>query len=206
MNLGFFPFLMVIKNNHKWIALSVLIFTMGFFAFFIGFNTLSSNEQILDFNQEMFGSLETMIDIIEKSHPTFSSLLIFVNNLVSSLQMLFLGVFLGLSPLFTLLANGALLGTLSNQVIEQGVPFWFLLIGIIPHGIPELAAFFLCSAMGLKIGVHAVISPLPGKNRMESFKFIWKEIISILPLIVFLLLIAAFIEIYVTKWLVNYYF
>lgn len=205
MNLGFFPVFRVIKDNRKWIALALLIFTLGFFVFYISYNNIT-NEQVLDINQEMFASLEGIIEIITNSHPFYGTLLIFVNNLVSSLQMLFLGILLGLSPLFTLLANGAILGTLSNQVIAEGISVWFLIIGILPHGIPELAAFFICAAFGLKIGIHGLISPLPGKNRLGSIKFIWKEIISVLPLVVLLLLVAAFIEIYITQWLILQFF
>lgn len=201
MNFAFFPVKQVLKDNRKWMALALLIFLLGFLFFFIGSDNID-NEHVLDVNQEMFASLETIITIIEESNPVFGSLLIFINNLVSSLQMLFLGIFLGLSPIFTLLANGALLGTVSTMVMEEGMSFWFLLAGILPHGIPELAAFFICAAMGLKIGIHAIISPLPGKNRLDSIKYIWKEIVSVMPLVIILLFIAAFIEIFFTKWFV----
>ena len=202
MNTGFFPVMQVIKNNRSWLIISLLIFALGFFSF-MGNNLASGQEQGEIINQEMMVFLEQIVEFIEESHPLMGSLLIFLNNLVSSLQMLFLGVILGISPLLTLLVNGAVLGTVSVQVLGEGASPWFLVAGIVPHGIPELAAFFICSALGLKIGYHTIISPLPDKSRKQSFKFIWKEIISVLPLVVVLLFIAAVIEIYITKNLLT---
>ena len=202
MNTGFFPILQVIKNNRTWILLSLVIFGLGFFSFLASYQAMP-HEYVDEFNQEAFAFLEYIVEFITQSHPLIGTLLIFINNVISSFQMLFLGVILGLSPLFTLLLNGGMLGTISMQVLEQGTSIWFIVAGIAPHGIPELAAFFICSSFGLKLGYHTIINPLPHKSRGESFKFIWKEIISVLPLVVVLLFIAAFIEIYLTKALLE---
>lgn len=201
--MSFFPATQVVRENRKWIALSAAIFGLGFFAVFTGID-IPGESQAAVVSDNMFSQLEQMIEIILNSHPVVGVMLIFVNNVISSFQMLFLGVIIGLSPVFTLLVNGALLGIISAQVIGEGISAWYLVLGILPHGIPELFAVFLCAAMGLKLGVHAVISPIPGKTRLQSFKFIWKEIISVIPLVVILLLVAAAIEIFVTQALVNY--
>ncbi len=193
----------VLKENKNWIVLSVVIFAIGFFTILFG-HEVAGVDPMPDTSQELFAQLEELVDIINDSPPIIGVVIIFINNMISSFQMLVLGIFLGLSPLFTLLVNGALLGTLSAQVIEQGSSIWLLMAGILPHGLPELAAVFFCSAMGLKIGIHAIISPLPGMTRLESIKYIWKEIIAILPLIVVLLLVAALIEIFVTQALICY--
>ena len=119
-------------------------------------------------------------------------------------QMLLLGVIAGISPLFTLGLNGAMVGIILALTAGEGLPLHqVILFGIMPHGVFELFAFFLCGAMGLKFGYHCVASPLPGKTRMESFRYIWKEVISVLPLIVILLLAAAFIEMLVTPKLLE---
>ncbi len=205
MNLAFFPFLPVIYRNRRWLLISILIFILGFFSLYFLQEPLGE-EQMMGLDEEAMGFFEEIAEFITQTHPTVGALLIFINNLISSLQMLFLGVILGLSPLFTLLLNGGILGLLSTQVIDQGMSVWFLVVGILPHGIPELAAFFLCAAMGLKLGFHTVVSPLPGKTRKESFKYIWKEIISILPVVIVLLFVAAFIEIFLTQYLMHIFF
>ncbi len=205
MNLGFFPFKAVLAENSKWLALSVIIFFLGFIFFFAGSGT-ANNETTAEISKELMESFEALAELILGSHPFYASLFLFINNFISSFQMLVLGIALGLSPLFTLLLNGSLLGAISGQMMQQDIPALYLIVGILPHGIPELGAFFISAAMGLKIGIHGTISPLPGKNRIGSIKYIWKEIISLLPLIVALLLLAAFIEIYVTKNLIELFF
>ena len=205
MNLGFYPLKKVLRDNSKWILLAAIIFFIGFVFFFTAGNP-AGEEAASEISRELMESFEILAELILGSDPFYASLFVFINNFVSSFQMLVLGLFLGLSPLFTLLLNGSLLGALGSQLTAENVPFTFFLAGLLPHGIPELAAFFICAAMGLKLGVHATISPLPGKNRLASIKFIWKEIISLLPLIVFLLIAAAFIEIYITKTILESFF
>ncbi len=118
--------------------------------------------------------------------------------------MLLLGAVAGITPLLTLVLNGAIIGVIAFQAAEAGIPLLPLLIlGIAPHGIFELFAFFLCGALGLKFGYHSVASPLPGKTRLESFKYIWKEAISVLPLVTILLMVAALVEIMVTPRLLG---
>ncbi|HHX86549.1 MAG TPA: stage II sporulation protein M, partial [Firmicutes bacterium] len=81
----------------------------------------------------------------------------------------------------------------------------FLCLGILPHGVFELSAFFICGALGLKFGYHCVASPLPGLSRKQSFFYIWREVISIMPLILTLLAIAAVVEIYISQVLLFKY-
>jgi stage II sporulation protein M len=108
-------------------------------------------------------------------------------------------VLAGISTLFTLGINGALVGVLLSLSVQEGMPLLpLIMLGIMPHGIFELFAFFLCGAIGLKFGYHCVASPLPGINRVESFRYIWKEAISILPLVVTLLILSAFVEMFIT--------
>ncbi len=205
MNLAFYPFLQVIYRNRGWLLISVLIFILGFLSLYFLQEPLGE-EQMMGLDEEAMGFLEEIGEFITETHPTIGALLVFINNTISSLQMLFLGVILGLSPLLTLLLNGGILGLLSTQLIDQGISVWYLVVGILPHGLPELAAFFLCGAMGLKLGFHTIVSPLPGETRKGSFKYIWKEIISILPVVIVLLFVAAFIEIFLTQYLIYLFF
>ncbi len=146
--------------------------------------------------------LQELLSFILTNKPIIGALLIFMNNLITMAQMLLLGVVAGISPLITLGLNGALVGVLLSLTVQEGIPLLPVLVfGIMPHGFFELFAFFLCGAFGLKFGYHCIVSPLPGKTRMESYRYIWKEVISVLPLIVLLLIAAAFIEMLITPWL-----
>ncbi len=192
----------VIRQNRSWLYMATIIFLLsGIFFFAVSGTPREPLDQItgaqLEQLQELFST------ILEKS-PAAGIVLLFLNNFITVAQMLLLGAVAGITPLLTLVLNGAIIGVIAFQAAEAGIPLLPLLIlGIAPHGIFELFAFFLCGALGLKFGYHSVASPLPGKTRLESFKYIWKEAISVLPLVTILLMVAALVEIMVTPRLLG---
>ncbi|MBW6463273.1 MAG: stage II sporulation protein M [Dethiobacteria bacterium] len=197
----FFPVKQVIRDNRNWIMMAFTIFIVSAFAFY-----LTTSLAPAEVDQAAGTPLEELlgfVSLLMETEPFISALLIFMNNFISMAQMLILGVVAGISPLFTLGVNGALIGVMLSVTVQEGVPLLpIVLYGILPHGIFELSAFFLCGAIGLKFGYHCIASPLPGKNRMQSFRYIWKEAISIIPIVVGLLLAAAFIEMLITPHLI----
>ncbi len=198
----FFPAQEVIKENRSWLIMAAVIFMACTTLFYLTASAdMDAVEQSSVFNLEQF---ENLFSLIIDSGPLIAIALIFMNNFLSMAQMLLLGVLAGLSPLVTLAFNGALVGVLLSLSVQEGV---FLLpliaFGLMPHGIFDLFAFFLCAALGLKFGYHCIAFPLPGKTRLQSYRYIWKEAISILPLVVLLLLIAAVIEMKVTPFLLE---
>ncbi len=198
----FFPVGRVIAENRSWLFMATAIFLSCSIAFY--FTPVFSDpasEPVLDAQLE---GLEGLFSLIMDTSPPIGIALIFMNNFLSMAQMLLLGFLAGVSPLVTLGLNGALVGALLSFSTQEGVPLLAMIaFGLLPHGIFELFAFFLCAAIGLKFGYHCVASPLPGKTRGQSFRFIWKEAISILPLVVLLLVIAAAVEILITPRLLD---
>lgn len=191
----------VLRQNRNWLVLAVIIFLAGsLLSYFSGVLQGGSLPGI----ETQLGDLQKLFDLILGNPPLISSLIIFLKNFMAMVQMLFLGAFAGISPLATLFMNGYILGIVaaSYRVVGGSVPV-MILFGILPHGIFELFAFFLCGALGLKMGYHCIASPLPEKTRLQSFKYIWKEIVSVMPLVVALLLCAALIEIFVTPHLIG---
>jgi len=198
----FFPAKQVIINNRSWLIMAFSIFVLSAVIFFFTTGALENNADRSIENQ--FDRLLELFTFIMEAHPVVSVLLVFMNNFISMAQMLLLGFIAGISPLVTMGLNGALVGIMFSLTVEEGIPLLPMIIfGILPHGIFELFAFFLCGALGLKFGYHCIASPLPGKTRMQSYRFIWKEAISVLPLVVFLLITAAFIEILLTPRLLQ---
>lgn len=199
----FFPAKQVIRDNRSWLVLATAIFMICAVAFYLG--TAYSepvDDQVMD---SQLGMLQELFAFLIEAKPLVSALLVFMNNFLSMAQMLILGVLAGISPLFTLGINGALVGVLLSLSVQEGIPLLpLIMLGIMPHGIFELFAFFLCGAIGLKFGYHCVASPLPGINRIESFRYIWKEAISILPLVITLLIISAFVEMFITSRLIQF--
>lgn len=199
----FFPAKEVIRDNRSWLVLATAIFMICAVAFYLG--TAYSepvDDQVLDSQLVM---LQELFAFLIEAKPLVSALLVFMNNFLSMAQMLLLGALAGISPLFTLGINGALVGVLLSLAVQEGASLLpLIMLGIMPHGIFELFAFFLCGAIGLKFGYHCVASPLPGTNRIESFRYIWKEAISILPLVLTLLIISAFVEMFITSRLIHF--
>ncbi|NLY39867.1 MAG: stage II sporulation protein M [Firmicutes bacterium] len=196
----FMPFGAVIRENKNWLVLAAAIFIMS--ALLVYNLALSGRDTLGQYFDLQSEQLQELLNLILNAPPFIAALMIFINNFISLAQMLFFGALAGVSPLLTLALNGALLGFTSAAASASGVALVPLLtLGILPHGIFELPAFILCGALGLKFGYHCVASPLPGMSRLQSFKYIWKEAISVLPVVVLLLLAAAFIEILITPQL-----
>ena len=193
----FFPIKEVLQGNRNWIIMAAAIFCGSTLYFYYTTNPTSlAGNELLDQQLTILGDL---LELILESHPLAAAMLLFMNNFFTMVQMLLLGFLAGLSPLFTLGVNGALLGMILSAGTAENISVAAIIIfGILPHGIFELSAFLICGSLGLKFGYHCIASPLPDRSRLESFRFIWKESISVLPLVVILLLIAALVEIFIT--------
>ena len=198
----FAPAVRVVRENRGWLVIAAAIFILS--AVFFYRSVSVGGEPMGQLTEAQLEQLWELVRVIMEASPLFAVMLVFVNNLITVAQMLLLGVLAGISPLLTISLNGAVVGITLSLAAGEGVPLLPLLVlGILPHGIFELFAFFLCGALGLKFGYHCVASPLPGKNRLQSFRYIWKEALSVLPLVVVLLLVAALVEILVTPHLLG---
>lgn len=194
----------ILSQNRNWLILAVIIFLAGtLFAFFGTAQQGGSTPAI----ETQLDDLHKLFDLILDNPPLIMVLIVFLKNFMAVAQMLFLGVLAGISPLATLFLNGYILGIAAalQQAMGNAVPA-VIILGILPHGVFELSAVFICAALGLKLGYHCIAFPLPQKTRLQSFRHIWKEIVSIIPLIVTLLLCAAIVEIYITPHLLGILF
>ncbi len=190
----------LLRQNRNWMILAAAFFAAGSLYAYL---SPAFQAAPLPGLGGQFEELEQLFRVFLDNPPLITCLLVFMNNFVAMVQMLFLGVLAGLSPLATLFLNGYLLGAVAATFKAGGGPVCLMLLtGILPHGIFELFALFLCGAFGLKFGYHCIAAPLPGKTRRQSFREIWKEVVSVIPLVVILLLAAAAIEIFVTAPLV----
>ena len=126
---------------------------------------------------------------------SFNVLALFLNNLRAMVLSVLYGFipFLYL-PALSLGVNAAILGMIASMVEGR----WLLLAaGILPHGIFELPALFLSLAAGLCLckGINAYIRT----NEKGVMKPLLLNLLRVLALLVLpLLVIAAFMEAYVT--------
>ena len=190
----------IFLQNLSWFVLALVFFVLGLGTAALVFK----NEAILqNVTEVQYDALKQIAEAVFDGPQWRGILILFFNNLVASLQMMLLGVLLGIPPLLGLFTNGALMGSLLAELGREGMPLLpFITLGVLPHGIFELPAFITCAAFGLKIGYHLVF-PLPQKRRRESLGIIWKEFFVLFPLITGLLILAAAIEVLVTPLLVK---
>ncbi|AJY75309.1 stage II sporulation protein M [Paenibacillus beijingensis] len=147
----------------------------------------------------------------QSANPSLSFfIVIFFNNVIKSLLVIYLGLFFGVFPVIFLVMNGMILGyVLSREFADIGFSGLVesIIKGILPHGIIELPILILAGAYGLKFGTYAfrfigqAVTPRSGLS--AEFKFFANRTIPISIAIVVLLLVAAGIESTVTLWLAG---
>lgn len=197
-------FLKIVIENRSWLLLASLFFMSGTLLMYIA---LSHEPMLLAMMEETaLPLLRELGELVFDGHPLRGVAILFLNNTFASLQVIMLGLLLGVAPLFSAVANGAILGTVAFQLTQEFArPLPLLLAGILPHGILEIPAFLVSVALGLKLGYH-LIFPLPGHNRRTSLSSIFQEIGSVLPMIFLLLFLAALIEVFITPTVLGYFF
>ncbi len=91
---------------------------------------------------------------------------IFFNNAFASILALLSGLGAGLIPLLFMLSNGMVIGIVLEMIIQgrrrEGITLF--LVGILPHGIFELPAVLISTAIGLKLGYSVIKSVLARKD------------------------------------------
>jgi stage II sporulation protein M len=126
---------------------------------------------------------------------------IFLNNSVKTLAAILLGLAIGIVPALFLVVNGVVLGVvffLSSH--NRGV--WPSLLAILPHGVIELAAVFLGTAIGLMLG-DLVLKRLLRKSAAKIRPALGRALRFFAIVIVPMLLLAALIEAFVTTALIG---
>ncbi|MDI9620072.1 MAG: stage II sporulation protein M [Candidatus Nezhaarchaeota archaeon] len=160
---------------------------------FIGYSSAHALEGLME---ELSGAFLPLIGV--PAHVL--ALAIFVNNFSKTLVAMLLGVVLAVPPMIFVLVNGFILGAASFFVVkERGL--LFLLAGILPHGVLEIPALALSCALGIRIGISAY-GKLRGRNA-EVKSTIKACLKTYFKLVAPLLLLAAFIEAYVTPMLLE---
>ena len=125
---------------------------------------------------------------------------IVVNNVVKALVVTVSGVMLGLPSLLFIAINGITIGSLAGAV---GAKAGYVIVaaGLLPHGIIELLALVLATALGFSLGKEALFWML---RRESHLKAQFRNAFSIYLMVVLpLLVIAAVIEVTITPWLTR---
>ncbi|PYE43721.1 stage II sporulation protein M [Paenibacillus barcinonensis] len=136
-------------------------------------------------------------------------LLIFFNNAIKSVLVIYAGIFFGILPIVFLLINGMVLGFVVHTTMNHGASFFDIVVkGLLPHGIIEIPVIIIACAFGLKFGGLTIssLAQLGGEKR-ALIGTRWKEFAKMTVTasfwVVILLFVAAIIESTLTYALVR---
>ncbi|GIP24717.1 stage II sporulation protein M [Paenibacillus sp. J22TS3] len=185
-----------LKNAKTPLIFGVLLFAVGIA---LGMMNAEALQQVVIGQIE--GLRETSQRLAKNPNPEFSFFLfIFFNNAIKGVLMIYLGMFAGIIPAFFLIINGMVLGYLIELQSVQGASIADLVIrGLLPHGIIEIPAIIIASAIGMKFGLISLrrlggaLSGRSDRGQGEWRQF-FKSTLNVSFWIVILLFIAAIIE------------
>ncbi|MDP2933239.1 MAG: stage II sporulation protein M [bacterium] len=159
----------------------------------------------LSFLHETFDKL--LGNIGEKTRLELAVLL-FGQNFRATVLDLGLGFFFGIVPVISIAFNFFALGFLGGTFLRPDIffakdyNFSTFFLSIAPHGVFELPALIIGAAFGLRLGWRWLLPASTGR-RWKVLREDSLAAIMIVPVLFVLLLIAAFVESYVTGALVR---
>lgn len=194
------------SDNRKYFLFACLLFGLGVVW---GYLQSEAVEQIAN---ALLEQLKDMVAKLEREGggPLAVFWAIFKNNLFVSLFMMALGVFFAFLPVFSMLANGIVIGFILAKFHAAGINPWLMFTaGILPHGVFELAAVLFAAGVGIRLGVlsfrsvGSLIQPAKwGRVKNDWFDMLKQFPTSVITVIV-LLFIAAIVETVVTPLIIQ---
>ena len=178
----------------RWIIIAVCLFFVGIA---VGFFTPAAS-----LPSEYVAGLEELTRFLAP-YSILTLIFIFVKNVLSLLISFVFSPILLLAPIFSLVLNGWVIAFVSGAVVQEK-SIGYLLTGILPHGIFELAAFVLGEAAALSFGAMVILALINRKRRDQLLPNI-KRNLRYLGIACALLLLAAVIETYITPFLLTGY-
>jgi stage II sporulation protein M len=127
-------------------------------------------------------------------------LIIFINNAIKAIGLIFLGILLGLPPLLFVGLNGFVLGGL-GAALESVKGWTYVMASFVPHGVIEIPVILLVTALGLTVGMESLKWLVRRESRVksqlsDSLKVYLRWILPGLA-------VAAIIEVFVTPLLIG---
>ncbi|NLY72441.1 MAG: stage II sporulation protein M [Tissierellia bacterium] len=130
---------------------------------------------------------------------------LFNNNLQASVVAYAVGIlpFLFLSS-FTVMVNGALLGAVYVYLGGFISPVGYIM-SLLPHGIFEIPAFIISVSLGIKLCLE-LSRKLMRRDYLPLGPLIKRQLMTLLFIVVPLLIIAAYIEAFITPLIMEWLF
>jgi stage II sporulation protein M len=127
-------------------------------------------------------------------------LIIFINNAIKALGIIFLGILLGLPSLLFIVLNGFILGGLGSAL--ESVNGWrYVMASFVPHGVIEIPVILLAAALGFTVGMESLkwLVRRESRVKLQLSNGLKVYVRWILPG----LAVAAIIEVLVTPLLIG---
>jgi len=127
-------------------------------------------------------------------------LIIFINNAVKALGLVFLGILLGLPPILFIGLNAFILGGLGSA-LESVYGWRYAVASFVPHGVIEIPAILLATALSLTVGMESArwLVRKDSQVRLQLSNALKVYVRWILPG----LAVAAIIEVLVTPLVIG---
>lgn len=207
----------LLKEHVKALTFFVVLFLGMLFAFSMWFVFLPSEitqitfdtqlDTISKINSKILGDVPTSL---AQSNPGLISKIFFNNMKVLTFAILF-SFFYGAGAIFILTWNASVIGAASGSFIRNGLSeyaattgltkiasyFGIFSVGLLRyliHGIPEILAYFTGGLAGGIISVAVIKHDFRNKN----FKRIATDSLDLIMLAIFILFVAAIMEVYLT--------
>lgn len=194
-----------LKSNRSMLLVSTVLFVVGIIA------GVLLVEPLGNYLREQLQQLQIVKEQLDQGQHVELNyfVFIFLNNAIKSILIIYLGVFIGIVPVFFLVMNGMIIGFLLRTYDMQGQDVVTLIVkGLLPHGIFEIPAILIAAAYSLKLG-KLVLDSLTTWNPAGRYqlKIAWKQFmrstITASFWIVIILFVAAIIESTITFWLMK---
>lgn len=207
----------LLKEHSKALKFFIVLFLGMLFAFALWFVFLPKDltqttfetqlETISSINSKILGNAPAKISI---TNPGLVSRIFFNNMKVLTFAIIF-SLFYGAGAIFILTWNASVIGAAIGTLIRNGLAEYTATIGLtkavtyfsifsisllryLIHGIPEIIAYFIGGLAGGIISVAIINQDYKDKN----FKRIATDSLDMVMLAIFILFIAAIMEVYLT--------
>lgn len=182
---------MTTKSVSSYIFIVYLIFFLSLAnGYFLARQNPTEAKQVIDQLFTSFGFAKNL-----SAFQLF--LFIFLNNALKALLVILTGFFFGIVPVLFIFINANLIGfVIAVWGTREG--FLRVVLSLLPHGIFEIPAILIASGYGLWLGVRFYRKLRYGEPFLKAF---WFSLRQYFRVVFPLLLLAAFIEAYVTLFI-----
>lgn len=145
----------------------------------------------------MFSTINSLNVTDSSGH--ISALAVFFNNIQATAVIMLYGLipFIQL-PALALGMNAMMLGVMAAWYVAEDISFLAYLAGVLPHGVLELPALFLAFGTGLYICAQVTRRCRKDKSALSVWGCMTVASQVLITILVPLLIVASFIEAYVT--------